>query len=82
MTLRLQQAIDIAASLSMAEKLELLKKLSVLIQEAHALENQASTDDDNDEIGFSPESFRRSWEQAIIGKTLPASVLWEDDDIE
>lgn len=40
MTLRLQQAIDIAELLSMAEKLELLKKLSVLIQEAHALENQ------------------------------------------
>jgi hypothetical protein len=82
MTLRLQQAIDIAESLSMAEKLELLKKLSIIIQEAHALENQASTDDDDDEIGFSPESFRRSWEQAITGKTLPASVLWEDDDIE
>lgn len=82
MTLRLQQAINIAESLSMAEKLELLKKLSVLIQEAHALENQASTDDDNDEIGFSPESFRRSWEQAITGNTLPASVLWEDDDVE
>jgi hypothetical protein len=65
MTLRLQQAIDIAESLSMAEKLELLKKLSIIIQEAHALENQASTDDDDDEIGFSPESFRRSWEQAI-----------------
>jgi hypothetical protein len=76
MTSQLQQAIDIAESLSMAEKLELLKKLSVLIQEAHALEKQASTDD---EIGFSPESFRRSWEQAITGKTLPASVLWEDD---
>lgn len=77
---QLQQAINIAESLSMAEKLELLKKLSVLIQEAHALESQTSTDDD--EIGFSPESFRRSWEQAITGKTLPASVLWEDDDIE
>lgn len=79
MTSELQQAIDIAESLSMAEKLELLKKLSVLIQEAHALESQTSTDD---EVGFSPESFRRSWEQAITGKTLPASVLWEDDDVE
>jgi hypothetical protein len=78
MTSQLQQAIDIAESLSMAEKLELLKKLSIIIQEAHALENQASTDDD-DEIEFSPESFRRSWEQAVTGKTLPASVLWEDD---
>jgi hypothetical protein len=81
MTSQLQQAIDIAESLSMAEKLELLKKLSVIIQKAHALERQTSTDDD-DEIGFSPESFRRSWEQAMTGKTLPASVLWEDDDIE
>jgi len=81
MTFQLQQAIDIAESLSMAEKLELLKKLSILIQEAHTLENQASTDDD-EEISFSPASFQRSWEQAVAGKTLPASVLWEDDDNE
>lgn len=81
MTAQLQRAIDIAESLSMTEKLELLKKLSILIQEAHTLENQVSTDND-EEIGFSPASFQRSWEQAIIGKTLPASVLWEDDDSE
>jgi hypothetical protein len=81
MTAQLQRAIDIAESLSMTEKLELLKKLSILIQEAHILENQASPDDD-DEIGFSPASFQRSWEQAVTGKTLPASVLWEDEDGE
>jgi len=81
MTFQLQQAIDIAESLSMAEKLELLKKLSILIQEAHSLENQASADND-EEISFSPASFQRSWEQALTGKTLPASVLWEDDDSE
>jgi hypothetical protein len=80
MTIQLQQAIDIAESLSMAEKLELLKKLSILIQDAHAAEDQASPNDD--EVGFSSESFRRSWEQAVAGKTLSASVLWEDDDVE
>ncbi|MDX2230457.1 MAG: hypothetical protein NW220_12525 [Leptolyngbyaceae cyanobacterium bins.349] len=85
MTLRLQQVIDIAESLSLAEKLELLKQLSILIQEAHTLnqtKNQTTPDDDTDEIGFSSESFKRSWEQAVTGKTLPASVLWEDNDIE
>ena len=81
MTSQLQQAIDIAESLSLAEKLELLKQLSILIQEAHTL-NQIKPDDDTDEIGFSPESFRRSWEQAIAGNTLPVSVLWEDNNIE
>ena len=81
MTAQLQRAIDIAESLSMTEKLELLKKLSILIQEAHSLENQASADDD-EEVGFFPASFQRSWEQAVTGKTLPASVLWEDDDSE
>jgi hypothetical protein len=79
MTLQLQQAIDLAQSLSMVEKLELLTQLSVLIQSAHH-ENQVAEDDDD--IGFSPESFRRSWEQAVTGQTLPASVLWEDDEIE
>jgi hypothetical protein len=83
MTAQLQQAIDIAESLSMTEKLELLKKLSIIIQKAHDLENQTNTaENDDDEIGFSPESFRRSWEQAVTGKTLPASVLWEGNDIE
>jgi hypothetical protein len=76
MTLELKQAIDIAESLSMTEQLELLKRLSTIIQETHTLENQ-SPPDDEDEIGFSPESFKRSWEQAVTGQTLPSSVLWE-----
>jgi hypothetical protein len=74
MTLELKQAIDIAESLSMTEQLELLKRLSTIIQETHILENQAPPDDE-DEIGFSPESFKRSWEQAVTGQTLPSSVL-------
>lgn len=82
MTLQLQQAIDLAQVLPMTEKLELLTKLSALIQEAHNLGSQATEEDDDDDIGFSPESFRRSWEQAVTGQTLPASVLWDDDEIE
>ena len=79
MTLELKQAIDIAESLSITEKRELLKTLSASIQEAEALECES---DENPNFGFSPERFRRSWEQAMTGQTLPLSTLWEDDDVE
>ena len=79
MTLELKQAIDIAESLSITEKRELLKTLSASIQEAESLEYESDGDPN---FGFSPERFRRSWEQAMTGQTLPLSTLWEDDDVE
>jgi hypothetical protein len=44
MTLELKQAIDIAESLSMTEKLELLKVLAIMIQETYFLENKSVVD--------------------------------------
>ncbi len=79
MTLELKQAIDIIESLSMTEKLELLKTLSASIQKTHSLEYESLEDPS---FGFSPERFGRSWEQAMTGQTLPLSALWEDDDVE
>jgi hypothetical protein len=38
--------------------------------------NQAAID--ADDLGFCPESFRKSWSQAIAGETLPLNQLWED----
>jgi len=82
MTVQLQEAIDLAESLSMTEKLELLKTLSLIIQEAHALENQSHSNGDDADFRFSPESFRRSWEQAVTGQTLPLSALWDENGVE
>ncbi len=79
MTLELKQAIDIVESLSMTEKLELLKTLSASIQKTHSLEYESLEDP---KFGFSPERFGRSWEQAMTGQTLPLSALWEDDELE
>jgi hypothetical protein len=79
MTLELKQAIEIVESLSITDKRELLKTLSASIQETETLE-YGSDEDPN--FGFSPERFRRSWEQAMTGQTLPLSALWEDDDVE
>ncbi|MGI0495515.1 hypothetical protein ACN4EG_27370 [Alkalinema pantanalense CENA528] len=81
MTQQLQQAITLAQSLSIEDQLELMKTLSTLIQQNHVLMTQAKEDDD-DEIGFSAESFRRSWHQAMTGQTLPLEKLWEDSDDE
>jgi hypothetical protein len=33
---------------------------------------------ESDGEGFCPESFRKSWSQAIAGETLPLKQLWED----
>ena len=77
---QLQEAIEIAQSLSLKEQLELLKILSTIIQKTHDLETQAIPENDNRE--FSAESFRKSWQQAVTGKTLPISQLWEGIDVD
>jgi hypothetical protein len=79
MTSQLQQAIDLAQSLSFAEQLELLKILSALIQETHARQTQnATAEADTD---FCAESFRQSWQQAMTGETLPLSQLCDSHSI-
>ena len=79
MTSKLQQAINLAQTLSRAEQLELLKALSILIEQTPSLENQAMPEAATD---FSTESFRTSWQQAVAGQTLPLSKLWEDIDVD
>jgi hypothetical protein len=44
---QLQQAINIAQNLSLAEQLELLKILSISIQKTHSLEVQTQNDTSN-----------------------------------
>jgi len=78
MSVELQQVIQLAQSLSFAEQLELLETLSVMIQQSHALEAQTLEDDTE----FSAESFRKSWQQALTGETLPLSQLWEGIDVD
>lgn len=76
MTVQLKQAIQIAKSLSLAEQLELLQSLSDIIQQTHSQEIQPQLAEDD--TGFSAESFRSSWQQAMTGETLPLSQLWDD----
>jgi hypothetical protein len=79
MTSQLQEAINLARSLSFTEQLELLKTLSTIIQQTHSLENQITPEADTD---FSAESFCTSWQQAVTGQTLPLSQLWEGIDVD
>ncbi len=80
MTTQLQQAIDLAQSLSLTEQLELLKTLSGIIQRTHSLETQAATTEEDTD--FSIASFRQSWQQAITEQTLPLSQMWEGIDVD
>lgn len=73
MTSQLQQAIDLAQSMSLTEQLELLKTLSTIIQRTHSLETQATTTEEDTD--FLRLSFRQSWQQAMTGQTLPLSQL-------
>lgn len=75
MTGQLKQAIQIAQSLSPEEQLELLQALSEIIQQTHSQKTQPQLTEDN--TSFSTESFRRSWQQAMAGETLPLSQLWD-----
>jgi hypothetical protein len=34
------------------------------------------------DLEFSPESFRRSWHEAMTGQTLPLSQLWEGIEVD
>ena len=80
MTAQLQQAIDIAQSLSLAEQLELLKTLSTIIQRTYSMETQATIiEEDTD---FSSLRFRQSWQEAVTRQTLPLSQLWEGIDVD
>jgi len=80
MTAQLQQAIDLAQSLSLAEQLELLKTLPTIIQRTHSRETQATTKEED--TNFSCLSFCQSWEQAITGQTLPLAQMWEGIDVD
>ncbi|MEG4572577.1 hypothetical protein QUA56_07725 [Microcoleus sp. N3A4] len=80
MTSQLQQAIDLAQSLSLIEQIELLKTLSGIIQRTHSLETQATTTEEDTD--FSAVSFGQSWQQAMTGQTLPLSQLWEGIDVD
>jgi len=80
MTSQLHQAINLAQSLSLSEQLELLQILSTIIQKNHAIETQSLLEEDNTD--FSADSFRKSWQQAVTGQTLPVSQIWEGIDLE
>jgi hypothetical protein len=37
---------------------------------------------DNDDLGFNADRFRKSWKQAVAGNTLPLSQLWESSEVD
>lgn len=37
---------------------------------------------DDNALGFSAESFRQSWHEAMTGQTLPLSHLWEGIEVD
>ena len=52
-------------------------KVIILVSEPEEINNELVNIDDN----FSEESFKKSWQQAIAGETIPLSQLWEETNI-
>jgi hypothetical protein len=77
MTSQLQHAIQVVQVLTSEDQLELLKTLSGIVQQTQPEEGEIEED-----TGFSAERFQAAWQQAITGKTLPLSELWEGIDVE
>ena len=73
---QLQKVIHLTKSLSLSDQIELLAELSAMMREAHSEKAQRAVLEDD--VEFSPERFRTSWQQAVTGQTLPLSQLWED----
>ena len=82
MTSQLQEVLHLTKSLSFSEQIELMKELSTIIQKTHNTTHQMQSEEQDDGLGFSAESFQTSWRQAMTGETLPLSQLWDgiDDD--
>jgi hypothetical protein len=83
------KAYEFPAKLNAAGILEIpeavLKNLSTE-QEMRVIvlvsEQTDETESIDDELGFSIDRFRQSWQQAITGQTLPLSQLWEGVDVD
>ena len=52
-------------------------KIIILVAEPDEENNETANLDES----FSEESFKRSWQQAINGETVPLSELWGDADV-
>ena len=37
---------------------------------------------EDDDLGFSADRFRESWQQAVAGNTLPLNQLWESIEVD
>lgn len=81
MASQLEEVLHLTKSLSLSEQIELMKELSTIIQTTYT-DEAGRSQEEIDGLGFSEESFRRSWQQAVSGNTLPLSQLWDgiDDD--
>jgi hypothetical protein len=67
------------SSLEAREKRELKKFLDAELMDEPDVIDETS---ENEQLGFSSDRFRESWNQAITGQTLPISELWEGIDVD
>lgn len=75
-------AIDPAQFAAIADFADEDRELAEKGMNDYALLLAECESDEDPGLGFSPERFLISWEQAMTGQTLPLSALWEDDEVD
>jgi hypothetical protein len=78
------KAYEFSTHISSDGKIELPEYLKLLTNtsEARVIVLLKEATDTTDDEGFSVESFRTSWQQAVTGQTLPLSQLWEGIEVD
>lgn len=76
MTSQLQEVIHLTKSLTFLEQVELMKELSTIIQTTYTAETKLLQE--QNDLDFSEERFRLSWQQARSGQTFPLSQVWDE----
>jgi hypothetical protein len=63
----------LSPSLSQSSTVEVI----ILVSESEEIISDSVLDEN-----FSEESFKKSWQQAITGETIPLSQLWEEMELD
>lgn len=81
--IKVMGTIDEQGQLSLDEPLAVGRssRVRVIVLLSEESEEQA-IDEDDDELESVVESFRQGWYEAMTGKTLPVSQLWEGIDAD
>jgi hypothetical protein len=91
MSPQLQQVLAEIDRLSSVEQIQVIEHITVNLKEVVPTTQPSQSKSSalileelpaDDDLGFSADRFRASWQQAVAGNTLPLSQLWESSEVD